>query len=82
VSVSKPYIVNKAWMAQAVGVSLKTVDDWIRRGAPVLKRGTNGVSYEIDAAAFLQWVRAYRQGITIGELRRQDMEFNRSLDEY
>jgi terminase small subunit / prophage DNA-packing protein len=79
--VSKPYIVNKAWMAQAVGVSLKTVDDWVRRGAPVLKRGTNGVSYQIDAAAFLQWVRAYRQGITIAELRRRDLELDRRLRE-
>jgi hypothetical protein len=74
-----PRIVNKAGMAQLMGVSLKTIDNWIRKGAPVLEPGSNGVSYKIDATAFLEWIRAYWRGITIAELRRQDIQFNRWL---
>jgi phage terminase Nu1 subunit (DNA packaging protein) len=75
----KPYIVNKAGMAQLFGVSLKTVDDWIRKGAPVLKPGSNGVSYEIDSGPFVEWVRAHRAGISIAEFRKRDQQFHKEL---
>jgi phage terminase Nu1 subunit (DNA packaging protein) len=77
----KPIIVNKASIAQVMGVSVNSVDAWIRKGAPVVERGSNGVAYKIDVTQFIEWVRAYWRGITIAELRRQDMEFNRWLHE-
>jgi len=70
----KPIIVNKAGMAQLMGVSVNSIDAWIRKGAPVVEWGSNGIAYKIDATPFLEWVRAYWQGITIVELRRRDME--------
>jgi phage terminase Nu1 subunit (DNA packaging protein) len=75
----KPYIVNKAGMAQLFGVSLKTVDDWIRKGAPVLKPGSNGVSYEIDSGPFVEWVRAHWAGISVGEFRKQEQKLDREF---
>ena len=75
----KPVIVNKSRMAELLGVSLKTIDDLVRRGAPVSVHGTNGVSYDIDATAFIEFVRARRAEISIAELRRQDEQEGREL---
>jgi excisionase family DNA binding protein len=77
----KPMIVNKAGAAQTLGVSLKTVDDWIRKGGPVLSAGRNGKCYRIDITALVEWVRARRAGISIDELRRRGVDFNRRLAE-
>ena len=73
------YIVNKAFMAQAFAVSLKTIDDWVRKGAPIFKEGSNGISYQIDAAPFVEWALAHQLGITIEEYRRRMVEFHRRL---
>ena len=59
-------------MAECLKVSLKTIDTWIRKGAPVFDRGTNGKAYLLDSVAFVEWTRAYRSGISIEELRRAD----------
>jgi len=75
----KSVVVNKSRMADILGVSLKTIDDWVRRGAPVLVHGTNGVSYDIDAMAFIEFVRAHRAGMSIAELRHHDERECRSL---
>ena len=77
----KPFVVNKSRMAELLDVSLTSIDDWVRRGAPVLERGANGVSYKIDATAFVEFVRARRLGISVDELRRQDERFARELFE-
>ena len=75
----KPVIVNKSQMVEILGVSLNTIDDWVRRGSPVLVHGTNGVSYDIDATAFIEFVRAHRAGMTIAEPRRHDEREGRAL---
>jgi phage terminase Nu1 subunit (DNA packaging protein) len=66
------FVYSKAEMAECMEVTLKTVDDWIRKGAPVFERGGNGKPYRLDAIAFVEWVRSYRAGISIEELRRRD----------
>lgn len=75
------YVVNKSWMAQSFNVSLKTIDDWIRKGAPVLNPGKNGVSYEIDITAFGEWVEAHQNNISIDEVRRRREACDRELFE-
>jgi phage terminase Nu1 subunit (DNA packaging protein) len=46
---------NKAQAAEFFGVSLPTVDAWIRKGAPVRTEGARGVSWELDLHALAQW---------------------------
>src|SRR5215204_5073139 len=38
----KPNLASKSVMAQMLNVSLKTIDDWIRKGAPVYQKGDHG----------------------------------------
>jgi hypothetical protein len=65
-------VYSKSEMAGCLDVSLKTVDGWIRRGAPVFEKGSNGHRYLLDVVAFVEWVRARRAGVSIYELRRHD----------
>lgn len=65
-------VYSKSEMAGCLGVSLKTVDGWVRQGAPVFEQGSNGRRYLLDTAAFVEWVRARRGGISIDQLRRRD----------
>ena len=39
---SKGQVVNRADLANINGVSLPTIDDWVRRGCPVMQRGARG----------------------------------------
>jgi len=59
-------------MAECLDVSLKTIDGWLRKGAPVFEKGSNGRRYLLDTAAFVEWVRARRAGLAIVELRSAD----------
>src|SRR5690242_9512417 len=77
----RPYVINKAEAAETFGVSLPTIDAWIRKGAPVLRKGTNGVDYEICAPAFGEWVAAFRAGISISEYRFQQEKWFEKLHE-
>src|SRR6266851_3285284 len=65
----KPNLVSKTYIAKVMGVSLKTVDDWERRGAPIHTKGNHGIAYQIDCAAFLEWYCARESGLTIAEYR-------------
>lgn len=66
----KGQVVNKAGLGRVAGVTLKTVDDWVRRGLPVLTKGTNGQQWRIDTAAAIEWIVSQRvalaraQGVT------------------
>jgi phage terminase Nu1 subunit (DNA packaging protein) len=48
-------IVNRAGLADVFGVSLPTIDDWVRRGCPVVTRGRRGVSWEFNTADVRRW---------------------------
>jgi phage terminase Nu1 subunit (DNA packaging protein) len=65
-------VYNKQETAVCLRVSLKTIDTWITKGAPVYERGANGQSYKIDIVAFVEWSRSYRLGVSVEELRRRD----------
>jgi phage terminase Nu1 subunit (DNA packaging protein) len=49
---------NKAQAAEFFDVTLPTIDAWIRKGAPVLQRGSRGVSWVLDLRAMAEWAYA------------------------
>ncbi len=46
---------NKAEVAEWFGVSIPTVEQWVRSGCPVIQRGSRGVSWEIDLLEVAKW---------------------------
>ena len=48
-------IVNRNELADIHGVSLPTVDAWVRQGCPIEKRGSRGVQAEFDTAKVSKW---------------------------
>ena len=53
---SKPTdTVNRAALARMMGVSLPTIDDWQRRGCPVVESGDRGRSYSFNVQEVIEW---------------------------
>lgn len=48
-------IVNRAALAQLCGVTLPTIDAWIRKDCPVVERGGQGKEWKFDSAAVIEW---------------------------
>ena len=46
---------NKADCAQFFGVTLPTIDKWIRDGMPIVQRGSQGISWVIDLHQAAEW---------------------------
>jgi phage terminase Nu1 subunit (DNA packaging protein) len=46
---------NRAQLAEFWGVALTTIDIWIRRGCPVIRRGSRGVPAVFDILAVAEW---------------------------
>lgn len=84
-------IANRTQAAEHFGVSLVTVTAWIRRGAPVVERGSRGRQWRIDLDAVAAWRDARQTGDSIGPLIESrakrisyeadmaELEFNRRL---
>ena len=53
--VPKERIGNKADVANFFGVSLTTVDQWLRRGCPYTQRGERGKQWQFDFLAVAIW---------------------------
>lgn len=70
----RPDMLTKAEIAEVAEVSLKTIDDWIRRGAPVHCAGSNGIGYQINRAEFMEWRRARDMGLSIPQYREYQLE--------
>ena len=47
--------VNRAELAEINGVSLPTVDEWVRRGCPVVQRGGRGRAWTFNTAEVRSW---------------------------
>lgn len=47
--------VNRAELASLCGVSLPTVDTWVKRGCPFSERGSKGTEWKFDTAAVIGW---------------------------
>ncbi|MBP2494700.1 phage terminase Nu1 subunit (DNA packaging protein) [Methylobacterium sp. PvP062] len=48
-------LVNRADLAGIFGVSVNTVTSWIEKGCPYVERGSNGVEWQFDTAAVINW---------------------------
>ena len=46
---------NKAQIAEHFDVALTTVDHWIRRGCPVVSKGSKGRDWDIDPEDVMGW---------------------------
>ncbi|MBY6056772.1 terminase small subunit [Leisingera daeponensis] len=47
--------VNRAELAEFNGVSLPTIDEWVRRGCPVVQRGGRGRAWIFNTAEVRSW---------------------------
>lgn len=48
-------LVNRAELAEILGISLPTVNAWVKDKMPVVRVGTRGVEWQFDTAAVIQW---------------------------
>lgn len=48
-------IVTRQDLANAMGVSLPTIDRWVREGCPVKQRGRKGIPWEFNLADVVAW---------------------------
>jgi len=49
---------NRAELAQYMGVSTVTIDTWRKEGMPVLQAGSRGVEWSFDVTAVIKWFAA------------------------
>ena len=47
--------VNKVELSDIFGVAMPTIDDWVRRGCPVVERGAKGKSWVFNTADVRAW---------------------------
>lgn len=47
--------VNRAELAEIFGVTVVTVDAWVRRGCPFIQRGSKGTPWIFDTAEVVKW---------------------------
>lgn len=50
-------VVSRAELAEVFGVSAPTIDDWIARGCPYLKKGSKGVAWAFKTSDVYQWLK-------------------------
>ncbi len=74
-------IVNRGDMAEIAGVALTTIDEWVRRGCPVVTRGGRGRAWKFNSADVIAWreddIRSQAKGVEISttdELKRRKLE--------
>lgn len=48
-------IMNRAELASLYEVSLPTVDTWVRKGCPVVERGSKGNPWKFSSADIFDW---------------------------
>lgn len=72
---------NRAEMADAMGITPPTLDEWVKRGCPAVQRGARGRPWTFNSAEVLRWreddIRSQAQGVEVSsenELRRRKLE--------
>lgn len=69
--------VNRAGLAEIFGVSMPTVDSWVRGGCPVVKRGGRGMEWQFDTAAIAVWLRERAVSDATGTTQADEAELKR-----
>jgi len=74
-------ILNRTQLSDVFGVSMPTIDDWVRKGCPVVSRGGRGREWQFNSAEVRGWrdddIRTERDGTrnaTVEELKRRKLE--------
>lgn len=82
-------IVNKAGLAEFLGVSLSTIDGLLRQGIPTVQRGSKGAEYQFDTADVVRWrvesavkdAAGLRDSVDLDEARRRKLAAEAALAE-
>ncbi|QAU22880.1 terminase small subunit [Dyella sp. M7H15-1] len=69
--------VNRSELADTFGVSLPTIDDWVRNGCPWVQRGGRGVEWVFDTAAVARWLRDKAAEAAVGDISGDAEEWKR-----
>ncbi|QGY05496.1 terminase small subunit [Methylobacterium mesophilicum SR1.6/6] len=48
-------LLNRIELAKIFAVSTNTISTWVEKGCPYVERGSNGVEYQFDSAAVIDW---------------------------
>ncbi|UOV84349.1 terminase small subunit [Klebsiella pneumoniae] len=59
---------NRSGLAEHMGVSLPTVDRWVKEGMPVVQRGARGVEWSFDLADVIRWWGDRKAAAAAGEV--------------
>lgn len=70
-------ILNRADLANHMGVSLPTIDRWVKEGAPVKQRGSRGVQWEFDLAEIIRWYGDRRAADATGNMPADEAELKK-----
>jgi len=54
---NKGQVVTRAGLADVFGVSLPTIDSWVRAGCTYIQRGGRGKEWQFNTADVAQWLR-------------------------
>lgn len=70
--VGRGQILNRSQMADHLGVAMTTLDDWVKRGCPVVERGGRGRQWKFNSAKVRAWrdddIRSEAQGTQLASL--------------
>lgn len=53
--VQRGEVLNRTEMARHLGISMPTLDEWVRRGCPVVERGGRGRQWKFNTAEVRAW---------------------------
>jgi phage terminase Nu1 subunit (DNA packaging protein) len=69
--------VNRSQLADVFGVSLPTVDNWVKAGAPVVQRGSRGTEWVFNTADVARWMKDRAVESATGTATADEAELNR-----
>ena len=69
--------VGKREIAQIFGVAETTVNEWVRRGCPVMQRGGKGVAWQVNTADVSEWLKQRAVEDVAGDTLADESELKR-----
>ena len=73
--------VNKSALAETFGVSLPTVNAWVRRGCPVVQKGSKSRQWLFNTAEVAAWREDEAAAAAVGDTAKMDMDEDRRRNE-
>lgn len=67
-------IANRSQLAAFFGVSMPTVDGWVRNGCPVIQRGGRGVEWQFGTGDVARWLRDRAVADATGDVQQDEAE--------